>query len=64
MKPLGRLSTDPDSEEDKYDSEDEQESEPPSTYAAIAIVHLQSMYQKLYTGKQTKDFADRWQGFA
>ena len=60
MQPLGRLSTAPDSQEDKYDSEDEQESEPPVHHAEIAIGHLQSMYQKVDTGKDIKDFADGW----
>ena len=52
IKPLGRLSADPDSEDDASEPpEYEPESEPASPYAKKAIKHLQRMYQKLYSSK-------------
>ena len=64
IKALGRLLADPTSEEDESESEDEAESEPPALYAAKAIRHLLSIYQKHYTGKDSKAFTDGLQGFA
>ena len=65
MKPLGRLSADSDSEDDVSEPpEDDSESEPPSPYAQNVIKNLQSMYQTLYSIKDTNDFIDGWQGIA
>ena len=64
MKLLGRLSADPVSGEQESQPKDEPESEPASPYAETGTRHLQSTYQKVYPGKDPKDFADGWQGFA
>ena len=63
MKPLGSLPADPDSEQEESEPENEPQSEPLSPYAEKAIRHLESMHQKLYPGKESKDFVDGWQGF-
>ena len=63
LKPLSRLSADPDSEEDESEPEDEPESEPPSSYAENGIRHLERIYYKLYPVKDPQNFADRWPGF-
>ena len=63
MKPLSRLLADPHTEEDESEAEDQAESEPPSPCAEKGTRNLQSMYQKLYPGKDTNDFADVEQGF-
>ena len=65
MNPLGRLTADPDSEDDESEpAEDEPGSEPASPDAKKAIQHLQSMYQELYASKDPNDFAVGWQEFA
>lgn len=60
MKPLTRLSADPDSEEPQAYSE----SEPPSPHVKQAVKHLKCLYQKLYPSEDSKEFADGWQAFA
>ena len=52
MKPLGRLSADPDSEEAESEPlEDEPKCEAVSPHPKIAIKYLQSLYQELYPAK-------------
>ena len=61
---LAGFSADTDSVEDECEPEDEPESKSPSPYVGKPIRQLKCMYQKVYDGKDTKDFAHRWQGFA
>ena len=61
MNPLGQLSADPDSENDKCQYPHNKSAfEPASPYAKNVIKYLQSMHQKLYFDKDTNACADGW----
>ena len=62
IKPLGRLSPDPESEDAESDTEDKLGDENASTDTEKATRHLRSIYQRLYTDKDPRDFADGWLG--
>ena len=65
LKSLGRLSADPDSEDNESEPpQDEPGSQPGSPFAQDASKHLQSIDQKLYTVKDRKVITDGWQAFA